>query len=192
MILQEKKSGRCYALDHRATAHHILENGWDDLPFEGSTNDRDTITLIFRPPSGGTHHVTVPREAIRLAEGQGMLMLFRRIFERLDFRKPKRAGFLETMFNNYPLYWELFGLCLPPKIRREAFEPAFHEALRLHVEARQKFKSQKMRRILAICFAFQTLWLVLGSFAELLKEKSVRLLCLFFPFLEKYFSRWRM
>lgn len=106
--------------------------------------------------------------------------------------KTHKSPLSETLLKNYPLYWEIFGLCLPHKTRKEAFEPSYHEALVLHIKARQKFKSKKMRRILAVCFAFQTVWLVLGSFAELLKEKSVRLLCLFFPFLEKYFSRWRM
>lgn len=86
-------------------------------------------------------------------------------------RKRKRTTALSRVLK----FGELFAFLLPPKIRREAYEPAYNDLLADFLLAR-RYKSLWARRWLLFCFLVRTGWMIAESFRVMFGQKLRKML----------------
>lgn len=77
-------------------------------------------------------------------------------------------------------FWEFFQFILPPKTRREAFEPAYNEIKKDYLLV-QKYQSKWAKRWLCFCFLCQTSYMIGDCFRVLIGSKVKSLLLLLVP-----------
>lgn len=94
---------------------------------------------------------------------------------RLAEGSPKKPTFIAVL--RLP---ELGSYLLPPKVRRENFEPAFHDIKGDFLKAQKRFTSRRERQWLSFCFGLHTSVLVCQSAWAALSDRAKRALLRWF------------
>jgi len=97
-------------------------------------------------------------------------------FERLGIVLQTRPQFPKSL----PRLWELFSFILPPKVKREAFDPAYND-MRERFQLALRYSEKWEKRWLKFAFAVQTTYMVLDCFRVMLQSGTGKVLLNFLP-----------
>jgi hypothetical protein len=117
-----------------------------------------------------THHIRVDR----------MMLFYSKIFVAEFIINRIVPKITSNCLHNIVSYWELFQFILPPKTRREAFEPAYNDLKEDYLKA-QAYKSKWAKWWLCFCFILRTTFMVGDCFRVFFDVKMKNILLVLVP-----------
>lgn len=150
-----------------------------DRPILISAADLRKAELALRQLLANRHELS--------ADGQQYVTAALRRFEEIRLSHPswdhlKTISQDSKMERRQPFaFAELFSFILPPKAKREIFEPAFNDLKSDFLKARRKFKTNGRLRWLSFCFGLHVSLMVGSCFWVMCSERTKRLILRLVP-----------
>lgn len=79
-----------------------------------------------------------------------------------------------------PIYWQLFSLLLPRKVRTEIYDPAYNDMLVDHLLALKKYRGKWVRLYLLFAFGIRTIFMITDCVRVSAQDKTFQLIKSFF------------